>query len=121
MEWILPGVSARTYASWQDVLPALEHFSRAQPPYFCAQADHELSGSVVSKVLESMDVHGRLTLEEFLAIADVSACLCSLLPALLEHAHALPTCLVSLALLQTWKDLSFCCFPLQSFLAALSL
>ena len=37
------------------------------------QADHELSGSVVSKVLDSMDVHGRLTLEEFLAIADVSA------------------------------------------------
>ena len=36
------------------------------------KADHELSGSVVSKVLDSMDVHGRLTLEEFLAIADVS-------------------------------------------------
>ncbi|CAL5223981.1 g6593 [Coccomyxa viridis] len=34
------------------------------------KADHELAGSVVSKVLESMDVHGRLTLEEFLAIAD---------------------------------------------------
>lgn len=37
------------------------------------KAHHELSGSIVSKVLESMDVHGRLTLEEFLAIADVRA------------------------------------------------
>lgn len=36
------------------------------------QADHELSGSVVAKVLDSMDVHGRLTLEDFVAIADVS-------------------------------------------------
>lgn len=35
------------------------------------KADHELSGPVVGKVLDSMDVHGRLTLEEFLAIADV--------------------------------------------------
>ena len=41
------------------------------------KANHELSGSVVSKTLESMDVHGRLTLEEFLAIADVSSPPCT--------------------------------------------
>ena len=41
------------------------------------KANHELSGSVVSMVLESMDVHGRLTLEEFLAIADVSSPPCT--------------------------------------------
>ena len=38
------------------------------------QADKELPGVVVSKVLESMDVHGRLTLDQFLAIVDVRAC-----------------------------------------------
>ena len=38
-----------------------------------AQADKELSGSVVSKVLENMDVHGRLTLDQFLAIVEVCA------------------------------------------------
>ena len=41
------------------------------------KAKHELSGSMVSKVLDSMDVHGRLTLEEFLAIADVSSPPCA--------------------------------------------
>lgn len=35
------------------------------------KAEHELSGSVVSKVLDAMDVHGRLTLDQFLAIAEV--------------------------------------------------
>jgi hypothetical protein len=35
------------------------------------RAEHELSGAVVSKVLESMDIHGRLTLDQFLAIVEV--------------------------------------------------
>jgi len=52
----------------------------------CAQAHHELSGSMVSKVLESMDVHGRLTLEEFLAIADVSTWATSSSPSCLAQS-----------------------------------
>lgn len=54
------------------------------------QADHELRGSVVSKVLDSMDVHGRLTLDDFLAIADVRARLPPSLvtrPCVIEPTH----------------------------------
>jgi hypothetical protein len=43
---------------------------RRSPPAR-AQADKELPGTVVAKVLESMDVHGRLTLDQFLAIVEV--------------------------------------------------
>ena len=54
-------------------LGAVRQLGCLEVTWCCVQADHELSGSVVSKVLEAMDVHGRLTLDEFLAIADVSA------------------------------------------------
>jgi len=36
-------------------------------------AKRELPGDVVAKVLEAMDVHGRLTLDQFIAIAEVCA------------------------------------------------
>ncbi len=34
-------------------------------------AKRELPGDVVSKVLEAMDIHGRLTLDQFINIAEV--------------------------------------------------
>lgn len=36
-------------------------------------AKRELPGDVVAKVLEAMDVHGRLNLDQFIAIAEVCA------------------------------------------------